>query len=232
MKKLILIAAILLAWAPAWAWNPYVMGYQKAAATASYRSCTEATGSATTEASINEPSGVVSGDLLLVFITSDTYGVTFSSSGWTQFADVNHGSSFEMYGFYKTASGSESSWTFTASGSATWEMQCIAVSKDGGTWVTPSTSGYSNVSSAENTTITTGSVTGVSGCLLLCVFGSDGNNIVSTPPATMTQIEETATSSSRMYSYREAPGSGAVTRTVIWDVSDQNGSIAIVCAAE
>ena len=66
-----------------------------------------------TPATVNYPTDVVSGDLLLAFIGIDTSQTTITASGWTQLDHTNGSDAGAI--FYKTAAGTEGGSTFSVS---------------------------------------------------------------------------------------------------------------------
>jgi hypothetical protein len=107
----------------------------------SFRSITQVgSASSTTTLTINKPSGVVSGDVLVAIVTLTSGRTVTAPSGWTKRGE----SPGQVFIYTKTAGSSEpSSYTWTASSSVTWGGGAIAAYQGGV---------YDTSASAEDTT--------------------------------------------------------------------------------
>lgn len=124
-----------------------------------------ATGTNGTTLVVNKPTGTLSGDLLLLFITSTSNTVgTPSASGFTMLLDVDAPVSSVLY---KVAGGSEPS-TYSVSSGQTQPAICLLVAIRGST--NTLTSGTWS-SSGTGTTITAPSITMPNSGLLFAFYG-------------------------------------------------------------
>src|SRR4030095_5919078 len=88
------------------------------------QSSTTNEGSSTT-ATVNKPSGVVSGDLMVVGLMVENGKSTAVTvpSGWIAIAATDNGNNVTIFSYYKLAGGSEpASYTFTLSTSRRWAI--------------------------------------------------------------------------------------------------------------
>lgn len=82
----------------------------------------------TTSHSVSLPANIASGNLLIIFITSDTFTATASASGWTSLYSTASGILSRGYCLYKVADGSEGSAvtvTFSANCTIAWSSYRI-----------------------------------------------------------------------------------------------------------
>lgn len=131
--------------------------YEFVAPLPEFRSAASASANASTTLTINKPSGVVAGDVLVAEV-NNRGGAAVSSTGWTQIRDTFRGASDHMTTFYKVAGASEpASYTFTstdpygkAGGIAAWEnvdtsAPVAASSGNSGSGTTVTASGVTTV---------------------------------------------------------------------------------------
>lgn len=147
-----------------------------------YRSHTVQNNSGSGTITINKPSGVVDGDVLIAFFSEDsnTPRITppggwaaASGSGIGANGEIVVGTSAVLQCFTKVASSEGASWSFTPSGSYTGVVGVIAYS--GGDSTTP-IDVAAGTSTASSTTHTSATITpSVSGCMLVGIWMIDSN---------------------------------------------------------
>ena len=130
------------------------------------------TASGGTTLTINKPTGVVAGDILLANITNDNNNGTASSSGWTSISSANPGGSIHL--LYKIAGGSEpSSYSFTVPGSPS---AGAIVSFSGVDNVTPFDVANGSWNTGGTSTVTATSKTTVTANTAIVMFAAVGEN--------------------------------------------------------
>lgn len=84
--------------------------------------------------SISVPSGVVDGNLLLLFVATDNRFTASTPAGWTLVdAQVSSGTGNSvLYTYRRTAASEPASYTVSISGAGQWAMSMIAVTSHGG----------------------------------------------------------------------------------------------------
>ncbi len=150
--------------------------------TVAYRSHTVQNNSGSGTITINKPSGVVDGDVLIAFFSEDSNTPRITPpGGWTAFSGTGIGASGEivvgtsavLQCFYKVASSEGASWAFTPSASYTGVVGVIAYS--GGDTTTP-INVAAGTTTASSTNHTSASITpSVSGCMLVGIWMIDSN---------------------------------------------------------
>jgi len=195
------------------------------------RATAQAVLASNTVITVNVPTGTVDGDQLVVFVHGDqaTGAWAANESGWDELQDINTGSQSTLAAYRRTVSGTPpSSYGFTitsAAGNDNLQAVAITVNPNGTTYDTVVSSA---TSALVTTTGTTGAVTGTAApSVLLCGFGADDNRTVATPPAGMTLAEFVDGDSSELATYTEVnPGTGSLTRSVVWSSSTDTLQIA------
>jgi hypothetical protein len=190
------------------------------------------TGGSNFPVSVTVPSGVATGDLILLAIKGESAGNvvgganTFASTGFTYLdtIEIYAGYTERMVVFYKYATGADTgTYTITDSG-AFYDAAGIAVRITGGP-----TSGTPNVDtiqklaqSSPNVTIPSFTPT-ANGSLLVGFAADDDNGLTITPPAAMTHIAN-VTYGSTMSADSLTQSTAAATGNLTWT----NGYLAMV----
>lgn len=147
-----------------------------------YRSITAQNTSGSGTITINKPSGVVDGDLLIGFFTEDSGASRVTApGGWAAITGTGIGASGEivvgasavLQCFYKVASGEGASWGFTPGGTYTGVSGVIAYS---GVDTTTPIDVAAGATPATGTSHASASITpSVSGCMLVGIWSIDSN---------------------------------------------------------
>lgn len=149
---------------------------------AAYRSHTVQNNSGSGTITINKPSGVVDGDVLIAFFSEDsnTPRITppggwsaASGSGIGANGEIVVGTSAVLQCFTKVASSEGASWAFTPSASYTGVVGVIAYSGGDSTTPIDVAAGTSTASSTNHATPTI--TPSVSGCMLVGIWMVDSN---------------------------------------------------------
>lgn len=153
---------------------------------------TAANGGEDVSLTITRPTGVASGDQVVIVVALEFGSRTASISGFT--AEINQtGGDGRLYIFRKAATGSEpATYTLDMSNGGGNYATVIATAYRGVDSVTP-VRASSSAGAAATTTITTGSVTAVSDDWAVVGYAVEGNSdaISFTGPGGLTEVEET-----------------------------------------
>ncbi len=139
---------------------------------------------------ITKPSGVVSGDLLLLFLSTDGDTVPNTLSGWTvvEEATTSVGAKATLTILSKVAGGSEpSDYTFTGGGNQTRAGLIFRI--DGQNATFKDVSGIDNTGNSTTPTAPTVTTT-VADCLVLCSYAQDDDSAPNTHPGSTTELAD------------------------------------------
>ncbi len=175
---------------------------------------------------ITKPSGVVSGDLMLVFISTDGATTSHTSSGWTTVEEetTSTGAKCTLAIMSKIAGGSEpSDYTFTGGGNQT---RCGIIFRiDGQNATFKDVSGIDNTGDSATPTAPDVTTT-VDDCLVLCAYAQDEAEAPNIHPGSTTELADfdsaggDPASTLGVASYTQA--SAGATGTKQWTDSNSN----------
>ena len=153
----------------------------------------------------------------------DAYGATTAHGHYLYWKEATSGD----------ASASDFTWSWTDSSPMIITMAVF--SKDGGSWVDPTTANYSNSSTGSSAAQTTGTVTSQDGSAVFAAWSNDGNNSVSIAPSGMTLInytlQGTAFSALATY-YEEIATGGSENPELTWSGASTNAASIMVLYAQ
>ncbi len=139
---------------------------------------------------ITKPSGVVSGDLMLMFLSTDGNTVLNTLSGWTVVEETttSAGDKCTLTILSKVAGGSEpADYTFTGGGNQT--RAGIIFRIDGQHATFKDVSGIDNTGNSNTPTAPTVTTT-VANCLVLCSYAQDDDSAPNTHPGSTTELAD------------------------------------------
>ncbi len=184
---------------------------------------------------VTKPTGTATGDLLIATMTFDDGGDTLSAPvDWTLIEPASPGAEqMRTRSWYKIAqAGEPASYTFSSSGGNDNTIVHIAAFYDTrgvnvtGWTLEDSSYAYQDTTS---TTITSLTVTGVTNGLLYTGFSNDDQEVVSSAPGGMTELDSQNVATVSLATYYEFRGAGAVTKTISWGgAADEYAAIAAV----
>ncbi len=195
-----------------------------------YRSHTVQNNSGSGTITINKPSGVIDGDLLIAFFSEDSDSPRITASGWTAFSGTGIGASGEivvgtsavLQCFYKVASSEGASWNFTPSASYTGVVGVIAYS---GVDTTTPIDVAAGATPASSTTHASASITpSVINTMLVGIWMIDSNGANTWSTGDMNERVDQSTGSSAFVTLSVHDliygSTSAVTKTATFTASD------------
>jgi hypothetical protein len=203
--------------------------------TVSYVSSTSASnsGSSSTDLTIDVPTGGDTDGRMMILTIADENDVGVTIAGWTAVTSetplVSGG-----YTYYRETSSEPSSYTIVFPAASEGHVASITLfSKDGGTWVAPTTAGYSASATDTSTGVDVGPINIPNGSYLVGLFTNDGPTTVVTPPSAMTEIYATGSGSMIGASYYQeyASAASSVSKGITFGLSTTTTSHLIVVSA-
>lgn len=200
-----------------------------------YRSSDFGSGASTDTVVVTMPA-VSDGDMIIAYSMSESNNGTDSALG--AFTEITNTTALgdTSYAYYRVASSEPATYTWTFDASASGQLIFIVVlEKTAGTWVTPTTAGYSDTAQENATGVTCGPLDIAAGATLVNGLRNDNIYTISTPPTDMTVGEAyqgVGTMGGVVYYQEYASLASSVSKTVVWSGSAQNDSIMVVVEAE
>jgi len=164
---------------------------------------------------IAKPAGTVDGDIMIAIIVDDVASVLEWPAGWEQIDYITVSGGHKQSAAYKIASGEGSSYTFTSGNDADHDLSGVIATfyKDSGDW---NFEDYNESSDSSANTLVTASVACIDDSILICGWGNDDNESVTSDPADMTICHTELGSSTATSVWYEARDAGAVTKSLTW----------------
>ena len=175
---------------------------------------TSATAGATGVLTISTPTDTAEGDILIASVVADIVGAV-SSPNWDTVVTVNTDGDITTAMLYKVAGSSEpASYDFTMTGASYPSGVIMTFEKGAGDDDWDIATASSNTEISANT-ITTTSVTATDNSTLVCSFGNDDNESVTSAPADMTGYVAMSAGTT-LAMYYEARSAGAITKSLTY----------------
>lgn len=197
------------------------------------RSSSQVTGTGTA-ATITTPAGAAAGDILIVGLNHDAADGVWSSTGsvFTQLRNEAYQTSSTIGLYYLVLAGAPAaSYQFDYSGSSNeYEVAAVALDPDGDTYASIAASTvFSNSASA---TCTSNALAGSADpTIMFGLFTTDDTNTVGTPPPDMDAAQFVNGAGSDLASYTQVnPGTGSLTRAIVWTTSSGEKAAIIAIA--